>query len=145
MQKKLNQNVTLVAEDPSRRGIHSSMEKLCQSILEIRNIQFAGIIDTMGNLYAGGFKDAAIPKVSETEKRQMYMKFALESCFRRDFDSSLGAFRSAVIQRENCTIFTFNICQYLLLVFTETQIVNNTLLTKVQNLVLENHSDHIRS
>lgn len=117
------------------------MDNLCKKILEIKNIQFAGIIDSMGNLYAGGFKKGTIPKVGNAERRQMYMKFALESCFRRDFDDSLGTFRSAVIQRDYSTIFTFNINNYLLLVFTDFPILNNALMTKVQNLVLNNKKD----
>lgn len=130
--------VTLNIEDRSTdEKVNFSMENLCQRILEIKNIQFAGIIDTMGNLYAGGFKQGKIPKIGDSERRQMYMKFALESCFRKDFDDSLGTFRSAVIQRDNSTIFTFNICGYLLLVFTDSPSLNSGLMTKVQNLVLE--------
>lgn len=123
---------------------YSSMENLCKRILEIKKIQFAGIIDPMGNLYAGGFKKGVIPKVCNSERRQMYMKFALESCFRKDLDDSLGTFRSAIIQRDNCTIFTFNICNYLLLVFTDSPILNNTLMTEIQNLVL-NKKDNFYS
>lgn len=143
--KKPNQIVTLIIEDRPRQKIHSSMEELCKKILQIKNIQFAGIIDTMGNLYAGGFKKGTIPKVGATERQQMYMKFALESCFRRDFDDSLGTFRSAVIQRDNSTVFTFNIFNYLLLVLTESPIVNNTLMTKIQKLVLNSKKETIHS
>ncbi len=131
--------MTLIVDDGSTSEKENpSMENLCKKILEIKNIQFAGIIDTMGNLYAGGFKKGVIPRLGDAERRQMYMKFALESCFRKDFDDSLGTFRSAVIQRDNSTIFTFNICNYLLLVLTDSPNVNGSLMTKVQNLVLNN-------
>ncbi len=134
--------MTLIVDDGSTsEKVKPSMENLCKKILEIKNIQFAGIIDTMGNLYSGGFKKGVIPKLGDSERRQMYMKFALESCFRKDFDDSLGTFRSAIIQRDNNTIFTFNVCNYLLLVLTNSPNVNGSLMTKVQNLVLNNKKE----
>lgn len=128
----------MIVNEKFDEKIHSSMENLCYKILESKNIQFAGIIDTMGNLYAGGFKNGAKPKVSESKRRQMYMRFALESCFRKDFDDSLGPFSSAIIQRKNCTIFTINVCNYLLIVFTEFPIQNSSLMKKIQKLVHDN-------
>ena len=134
--------MTLIADNKSpSEKINSTMENLCKEILEINNIHFAGVIDTMGNLYAGGFKKDAIPKLGDAERRQMYMKFALESNFRRDFDDSLGIFRSSVIQRDNSTIFTFNVCNYLLLVLTDSPNLNGNLMTKIQNLVLDNKKE----
>ena len=132
--------MTMIVNDRSSEKVHSSMENLCKRILEIKNIQFAGIIDTMGNLYAGGFKKNSIPKVSDAKRRQMYMRFALESCFRKDFDDSLGKFSSAVIQRENCTIFTINVCNYLLIVFTESPIQNSSFFKKIQKFVNADNS-----
>lgn len=133
--------MTLSLEDRSSEKVHSSMENLCKKILEVKNIQFAGIIDTMGNLYAGGFKKGSIPKVSDTTRRQMYMRFALESCFRKDFDDSLGNFSSAIIQRENCTIFSVNVCNHLLTVFTKSPTQNSSLFEQIQKLVCENKLD----
>lgn len=137
--------MTLIVDDRSSEKANLPMENLCKEILEINNIHFAGVIDTMGNLYAGGFKQDAIPKLGDAERRQMYMKFALESCFRKDFNDSLGTFRSAVIQRDNSTIFTFNICNYLLLILTDSPSVNGSLMTKVQNLVLDNKKEFSHS
>ncbi|MGD8708176.1 MAG: hypothetical protein PVI88_05790 [Nitrosopumilaceae archaeon] len=134
--------MTLIIDDRSTiEKENPSMENLCKKILEIKNIQFAGIIDTMGNLYAGGFKQGINPKLGDAERSQMYMKFALESCFRKDFDESLGTFRSAIIQRDSSTIFTFNICHYLLLVLTDSPNVNGSLMTKIQNIVHKNKKE----
>jgi len=135
--------VAFSVENRSSEEVHSSMENLCKRILEVENIQFAGIIDTMGNLFAGGFKKGSIPRVSDTKRRQMYMRFALESCFRKDFDDSLGQFRSAIIQRENCTIFSVNVCNHLLIVFTKSPTQNSSLFKKIQNLVSNNESNSL--
>ena len=136
---------TIVDNSPKQKT-HASMDGLCQRILAINNIQFAGIIDTMGNLYAGGFKKGSVPKVSDSKRRQMYMGFALESCFRKDFDDSLGQFDSAVIRRKNCTVFTINVCDHLLIVFTESPDPNSSLFGKIQKHVLNNETEswHLR-
>ena len=73
------------------------MENLCKRILEIKNILFAGITYNMGNLHTGGFKKGSIPKIIYSKRRQMYMRFALESCFRKDFDDYLESFITALI------------------------------------------------
>ena len=138
--------MTLIVDERSNEKVHSSMENLCKRILEMKNISFAGIIDTMGNLYAGGFKKGCLPKVSDANRRQMYMRFALESCFRKDFDDSLGQFVSAIIQRKECTIFTINVCDHLLIIFTEIPDPNSLLFGTIQKLVLNNETDslHLR-
>ena len=44
--------MTLIIDDRSSEKANLPMENLCKEILEINNIHFAGVIDTMGNLYA---------------------------------------------------------------------------------------------
>ncbi|MFB5610761.1 MAG: DUF6659 family protein [Nitrosopumilaceae archaeon] len=111
--------MTLVSEHNVEEISQIRMQKLCDKILELDNIRFAGLISNRGNLFAGGFKKGIIPKEDDEKRRLMYMRFALESCLRNDFDDSLGPFRYSIIQREKVSIFTMNVCNYLLLVFSE--------------------------
>ena len=114
------------------------MKKLCDNILKIRGVQFAGIIDPIGSLYAGGFKEGVTPKINDEQRRHIYLKFALESCFRKDFDDVLGKFRFSITQREKGSILTTNICNHLLLVFTEIHIQDTDLMKKIQKTVKDN-------
>ena len=68
--------------------IDYSMQRLCDNILGLENVRFAGLISNFGNLYVGGFKDGITPYENDEARRSMYMKFALESNFRKDFDDS---------------------------------------------------------
>jgi hypothetical protein len=68
----------------------------------------------------------------------MYIRFALESCFRKDFDESFGAFTYSTIQRERISILTINICNYLLLVFAEPQIDIHKLAERIRTTINEN-------
>ena len=36
--------------------IYSSMQKLCDNVLKIENVRFAGLISNFGNLYVGGIQ-----------------------------------------------------------------------------------------
>ncbi|MDH3313830.1 MAG: hypothetical protein OEM28_11910 [Nitrosopumilus sp.] len=115
--------------------IQSSMQGLCDNVLGLENVRFAGLISDSGNLYAGGFKGETIPMVSDKNRQMMYMRFALESSFRSDFDDSFGAFRCSTIQREKTSIITINICSYILLVFTEPKIDLQNKVKEIQNII----------
>lgn len=130
--------MTLVIEKENKNKMKSSMKKLCDNILKINGIQFSGIIDPIGNLYAGGFKEGVTPKINDEQRRHIYLKFALESCFRKDFDDVLGKFRFSITQREKGSILTTNICNHLLLVFTEAYIHDTDLIKKIQKTVKDN-------
>ena len=124
-----------------KEKIHSSMQRLCDNVLELENVRFAGMISNFGNLYVGGFKDGVTPYENDEARRSMYMKFALESNFRRDFDDSFGAFKYSTIQREKVSILTINICNYLLLVFAEPHVDLRALAGRIQSMIDENESD----
>lgn len=118
--------------------IHSSMQRLCDNVLGLDNIRFAGLVSNHGNLYAGGFKEGIIPYEDDEKRRLMYMRFALESCLRSDFDDSFGTFRYSTVQREKVSILTINICNHLLLVFTEPNIDLHALSGRIQAIIDEN-------
>jgi hypothetical protein len=122
----------------AKNKIHNSMHKLCNSILELKGVRFAGLITNYGNLYAGGFKKETIPYESDEKRWLMYIRFALESCFKKNFDESFGAFTYSTIQREKISILTINICNYLLLVFVEPQIDIHKLAEKIRTTINEN-------
>lgn len=117
------------------------MQKLCDKILDLENVRFAGLITNRGSLYSGGFKKDIIPKENDEKRRLMYMRFALESCLRNDFDDSLGPFRYSIIQREKVSILTMNICNYLLLVFTEPNSDLQNQVKSIQSIIKSNEQE----
>ena len=130
--------MTLLHDDSA----HVPMQKLCNKILELDDVRFAGLISNYGNLYAGGFKKGITPHENDEKRRSMFMKFALESCFRNDFDDSLGNFRYSVIQRSKVSIVTINICNYLLLVFVEPHADIHKLIGKLETIIENNKILH---
>ena len=129
----------LGGEDDTRE----SMQELCQNILELEDLRFAGLIDRQGRLFAGGFKKGIVPHEDDQKKRETYVKLALESCLRNDFNDSLGTFKYSTISREKVSIITMNVCDHLLLVFTEPDIDFQTLAKRIQGLIDESETEYL--
>ena len=120
--------------------IHDSMQRLCDDVLDLDDVRFAGLISNSGNLYTGGFNEGITPYEDDEKRRLMYMKFALESNFRSDFEDSFGAFRYSTVQRKKVSILTINICNYLLVVFAEPDVDLHTLAGRIQTIIDENET-----
>ncbi len=118
--------------------VNQSMDKLCDHILNFDGVRFAGLISDQGKLYSGGFKEGIRPYECNEKRQAMYMRFALESCFRNDFDDSLGDLQYTVSQRKNVSIITMNVCSYVLLVFAEPNIDILDLVKRIKNLLVLN-------
>ena len=119
-----------------------SMQNLCQKIIEMENLRFAGLITKHGQLFAGGFKEGIEPLEDDDKRRQTYVKLALESCLRNDFNNSLGKFKYSTISREKVSIITMNVCDHLLLVFSEPEMDLHSLAGRIQSLIDENELEY---
>ncbi len=93
-----------------------SHEKNCQELLKFKEIRFVGIINRLGNLVAGGFKENVEPFENEEKRRMMYMQMILEVSMRKDFDSSLGEIGYIASKRKNTLMVSIPIKDQLILV-----------------------------
>ena len=99
---------------------YSSFQQSCDSVLQEKEVRFAGIINNMGNLVAGGFKDGVKPLEDEAEQRKMFMELALRVSMRMEFDYSLGPVKYSASRREKAVMLSFPINNNVLLVSTGT-------------------------
>jgi hypothetical protein len=91
----------------------------CVRLLREPEITFAGLIDQMGNLVAGGFKHGILPLEDEAERRKMYSDVVLRVSLRKDFDYSLGPVMYSASRREKAVMISFSLGKRVLLVTTE--------------------------
>jgi hypothetical protein len=92
-------------------------EKLCDTIFALDpSIRFAGVIDKMGNLVAGGMKKGIQPLEPREERRKLYLEFALRNAMRQDFDSEYGRVIYTLSEREKIKITSFPMGENLVLV-----------------------------
>lgn len=92
-------------------------EKLCIAIFALdRSIRFAGVIDKMGNLVAGGMKKGIRPLEPKEERRKLYLEFALRNAMRQEFDSKFGRVIYTLSEREKIKLTSFPMGDSLVLV-----------------------------
>jgi hypothetical protein len=91
-------------------------EQKCHTLLEFPEIKFAGVINKMGTLVAGGFKKGITPPEDQAERQKMYMELVLRVSMRREFDYSLGPVKYSASRREKAVMMSFPIGSNVLLV-----------------------------
>ncbi len=98
---------------------HCIYHKKCNLLLQIPELRFAGFLDSMGNLIAGGFKEGVIPLHDESERQKLYMETVLRVKIRKEFDYDLGSVQYAAARRKKVVTMTFPLNGKVLFVSTE--------------------------
>jgi len=93
----------------------------CNDILEQEGVRFAAIINSEGNLIAGGFKKGITPLEGDEEKLHEFMRYAAKISLQEEYDSSLGALNYIAARRDKIILisFPFPVSRHILLVSAE--------------------------
>ena len=91
----------------------------CNLLLAESEIRFAGFLDAMGNLIAGGFKDNVTPLHDESERRKLHIETVLGIKTTQEFDYDLGSVDYIAVRRKKVITFTFALDDRVLFVSTE--------------------------
>ena len=97
---------------------HIELENICAKLLADPEIRFAGVINKLGNLFAGGFRSDVTPFEDEEKRRMLYMQMVLEITMRKEFDSSLGPIDYIVSRRGKGLMITMPFAENVILVST---------------------------
>ncbi len=102
-------------------------QQKCDRLLQEDEIRFAGLINGMGRLVAGGFKKGVSPLEDDAERQKMYMELALRVSMRMEFDYSLGKVKYSASRREKSVMMSFPISNNVLLISAEPDVdIDNT-------------------
>ena len=114
----------------------SDLEKLCDRIFAAdRNIRFAGIIDKMGTLVAGGMRKGLKPLEPREDRRKLYIEYALRNAMRSEFDTEYGRVVYSMSEREKIKIATFPYGESLILISIEKKAQHDKVIAKVLKLL----------
>jgi hypothetical protein len=81
---------------------------LCDKVFELTPlIRFAGIIDKMGNLIAGGMRPGIEPMENADDSQKLFVEFALIGEMRKDFDNAFGKAIYSFTEREKIKLASF--------------------------------------
>ncbi len=107
---------------------HIELENICARLLGDPEIRFAGVINKLGNLFAGGFRSDVTPFEDDTKCRMLYMQMVLEITMRKEFDSSLGSIDYIASRRGKGLMITVPFAENVILVSTSQE-------TKIEKIV----------
>lgn len=110
--------------------------KKCKRLLEEPEIRFAGILDELGNLVSGGFKDGITPLEQDDTRLKSFMEFVSGVSLPKVYDDSLGAINYLAARRDNVILmsFPFPVSKILLLISAEPSSDIEKMATKIVDL-----------
>lgn len=91
-------------------------------MLKEPEIRFAGVINPMGNLVAGGMKKGLTMLEDAEDRRKMYMELILRVTMRKEFDYSLGEVKYTASRRKNVVVMSFPLGNEVLFVSAESHV-----------------------
>jgi len=110
----------------------SDFDKLCDRIFAVdRSIRFAGVIDKMGTLVAGGMRKGIKPLEPRDDRRKLYIDYALRNAMRSDFDIEYGKTVYTMSEREKIKIASFPYGDHLILISIEKKALHDKVIGKV--------------
>ena len=98
---------------------YQSHQQKCELLLQDPEIRFAGLLDPMGNLVAGGFKTGVEPLKDQNEAKKMFIEAVLRQRTREEFDYNLGPVQYGAARRKNAVIMSFPIGKNVLFTAAE--------------------------
>ncbi|MBI3842321.1 MAG: hypothetical protein HY295_04145 [Thaumarchaeota archaeon] len=110
-------------------------DQKCKKLLQEKEIRFAGLINNMGRLVAGGFKEEIKPLEDDAERQKMYMELALMVSMRKEFDYSLGPVKYSASRREKAIMMSFPINNNVLLISAEPDSDIDRTANKIMKLI----------
>jgi hypothetical protein len=85
-----------------------NLDEVCKNVFAVDPaIRFAGVIDRMGRLVAGGMRDGVSPLESIKDMDKLYIEFALRNAMRKEFNVDFGKTIFTFSERERIKLATF--------------------------------------
>jgi hypothetical protein len=87
---------------------NNKFQNLCDAIFALNpNIRFAGVVNNMGTLVAGGMKQSVKSMEHKGDSSKLYLESALRSEMRKDFDKEFGKTIYSFSEREKIKVASF--------------------------------------
>jgi hypothetical protein len=87
---------------------NNKLQKLCDAIFALNpNIRFAGVVNNMGTLVAGGMRQSVKSMEDNGDSSKLYLESALRSEMRKDFDKEFGKTIYSFSEREKIKVASF--------------------------------------
>ena len=109
---------------------------LCERVIKLdRNIRFAGIVNSNGEVIEGGFQKGIQPLLNGTAEQQMYVQSLSNVVTLRQFTDRLGEFRYSVTEHDKVKLMTFPLDDGILCLSTTPRAKTEKIRDKVARLL----------
>ena len=117
-----------------------TLDQLCNPIFALDStIRFAGIINKMGKLVAGGMKQGLESMENNEKSLELYMEFVLKNEMNKDFDPEFGRTIYSFSEREKIKLASFPLDDnYLLRVSIDKDGAHNKIIERILELLKKN-------
>jgi hypothetical protein len=114
-----------------------ALDQLCNHIFTLDStIRFAGIINKMGKLIAGGMKRGLESMENNEKSLELYMEFVLKNEMNKDFDPEFGRTIYSFSEREKVKLASFPLDDnYLLRVSIDKDGAHNKIIERILELI----------
>ena len=115
------------------------LDEFCNTICNKPKIRFCGIINSLGRLVAGSFKDNIQPLDNEQQRQMLYIQSKLELSMKSEFNDNLGHVNYVVTYRDNVVIINIpsDNQQYHILISAERIATPQKIIKDVSDLFKE--------
>ncbi|MDH3611516.1 MAG: hypothetical protein OEM79_07125 [Nitrosopumilus sp.] len=110
-------------------------QRKCDLLTKQTEIRFAGVLDFMGNLVAGSFREDVTPLKNEEERKKMFIEAVLRIRTRQEFDANLGPVEYAAARRTNVVTLTFFVDDKVLFVSADPDVDIDITAKKILKLM----------
>ena len=94
----------------------------CIKILEDPEILFAGLLDGLGSLLAGGYKQGTCSRLTDEQHQTICTELASRVTKRKKFNSELGNVKYSASRRDRVVIMSFPIFDKVVMILAEPHI-----------------------
>ena len=87
---------------------NNKLQNLCDAIFVLNpNIRFAGVVNNMGTLVAGGMRQNVKSMEDKGDSSKLYLESAIRSEMHKDFDKEFGKTIYSFSEREKIKVASF--------------------------------------
>lgn len=111
------------------------LDAACKRLIEEeKEVSHAGVINQLGNLIAGGFKDDNDPVFNKENMKMTYMQMQLDFNMRQEMDEVLGPIDYIASRREKQLVISVPIGKNLVLITAEPYADDKKIIKKAEEL-----------
>jgi len=110
------------------------LDKACKELCNENKIRHVGVINSLGRLIAGGFKEGTVPLLDNSKIAMTYMQMQLDFKMRQELDEILGSIDYIASRRTKQLIINVPIKDNLVVIAAEPDADDKEIIKKAEKL-----------